>query len=227
MTKVIIFDFDDTITDNSDLDYNSFQYTSKKLKIDTPNKNEIIKLRKRGLMAKEIVKKHLKKIKKEEILLEYLEIRRKFLHNNSVEHLILKKNFKKLLNYLKKKKVKIIICSANNNKTNVLEFLQNHNIKNKFFKILFMNNLGFQIQNDTKSNRLLIKSSLLYRVIKMDLIRKNEILFIGNSIEDKMAAKRNKICFVHYQNKYLPKIKNKKIIYSMNELHIMIKKMGF
>ena len=51
MTKLIIFDFDDTITDNSFLDYNSFVTPCNRLNIKIPQQNEFIKLRKKGLIA--------------------------------------------------------------------------------------------------------------------------------------------------------------------------------
>ena len=44
MIRLIIFDFDDTITDNSFLDYNAFVTPCKQLKIKIPQQKEFIKL---------------------------------------------------------------------------------------------------------------------------------------------------------------------------------------
>ena len=224
MKKLIIFDFDDTITDNSYLDYNSFLFASKKLNLILPKKDDILESRKKGMLAKDITKSYLKKLGKTETFSEYMDLRKQFLQKKSPEYLILKKNFKALLDYLLIQKIEIIICSANNNKKNVIKFLRNNGLKNKFSKILFVGDLGFHLENNTKNNRLLIKSSLLHHVIRMKNLKKNQILFIGNSIEDKIAAKKTQINFINYQNKYLPNIKNKKTVYSINELHNMIKK---
>ena len=99
MIRLIIFDFDDTIIDNSFLDYNAFVTPCKQLKIKIPQQKEFIKLRKKGLVAKEIMIKILKKQNKEEMLSGYLELRTKFLFKESLKYLILKKNTKSLLNY--------------------------------------------------------------------------------------------------------------------------------
>ena len=122
MIRLIIFDFDDTITDNSFLDYNAFVTPCKQLKIKIPQQNEFIKLRKKGLIAKEIMMKILKKQNKEDMLSEYLELRKKFLFKESIKYLILKKNTKSLLNYLKKSSMKLVICSANNNKKRTINY---------------------------------------------------------------------------------------------------------
>ena len=56
MTKLIIFDFDDTITDNFLLDFKSFYFTCKKFGIKCPTKNKILKFRLEGLLANDISK---------------------------------------------------------------------------------------------------------------------------------------------------------------------------
>jgi len=225
MTKLIIFDFDDTITDNSFLDYNAFMRPSKQLKIKIPRQNEFIKLRKKGLIAKEIMTKILKKQNKEHMLPEYLELRKKFLFNESLKYLILKKKTKSLLNYLKKNGTQLAICSANNNKKTIIKFIKKNNLISKFSSMLFMDDLYFQIDNQQKNNRILIKSRLLRHTIKTSSFKKKEILYIGNSDEDKTAAKINKIDFIYFQNTYLPKLKIKNTVRSMSELQVKIKKL--
>ena len=224
MIRLIIFDFDDTITDNSFLDYNAFVTPCKQLKIKIPQQNEFIKLRKKGLIAKEIMMKILKKQNKEDMLSEYLELRKKFLIKESIKYLILKKNTKSLLNYLKKSSMKLVICSANNNKKRTIKFIKKNNLRSKFSNILFMDDLNFHIDNQQKNNRILIKSSLLRHIIKTSSFKKKEILYIGNSDEDKTAAKKNKIQFIYFQNTYLTNIKNKNTVCSMSELQIKIKR---
>ncbi len=54
MIRLIIFDFDDTITDNSLLDLKSFYFTCKKFGIKFPTKNKILKFRREGLLVNDI-----------------------------------------------------------------------------------------------------------------------------------------------------------------------------
>ena len=100
-----------------------------------------------GLIAKEIMTKILKKQNKEHMLPEYLELRKKFLFNESLKYLILKKKTKPLLNYLKKNGMQLAICSANNNKKTIIKFIKKNNLISKFSSILFMDDLYFQIDN--------------------------------------------------------------------------------
>ena len=79
MKKLIIFDFDDTITDNSYLDYNSFLFASKKLNLILPKKDDILESRKKGMLAKDITKSYLKKLGKTETFSEYMDLRKQFL----------------------------------------------------------------------------------------------------------------------------------------------------
>ena len=58
MIRLIIFDFDDTITDNFMLDLKSFYFTCKQFNINLPTKNKILKFRRKGLLANDI-SKHL------------------------------------------------------------------------------------------------------------------------------------------------------------------------
>ena len=66
---------------------------------------------------------------------------------------------------------------------------------------------------------------MLRHTIKTSSFKKKEILYIGNSDEDKTAAKINKIDFIYFQNTYLPKLKIKNTVRSMSELQVKIKKL--
>ena len=95
-----------------------------------------------------------------------------FLFKESIKYLILKKNTKSLLNYLKKSSMKLVICSANNNKKRTIKFIKKNNLRSKFSNILFMDDLNFHIDNQQKNNRILIKSSLLRHIIKTSSFKK-------------------------------------------------------
>ena len=99
MIRLIIFDFDDTITDNFMLDFKSFYLTCKKFGIKLPAKNKILKFRREGLLANDISKQLIGNRKKND-LDSFITYRKKFLEKNSIKYLGLKKDIKKSLKIL-------------------------------------------------------------------------------------------------------------------------------
>ena len=227
MCKYIVFDFDDTITYNNILDYMSFKITCNKLGILHPSINKIAKLRRRGFLAKNIIKKICRYQKNEKIIREFLEYRKKFLLNNSLQYLKLRPNSKAVLSNLHKSKYNLILCSANINGSMVKTFLKKNDLFKLFAGVFFIKDLGFVLDNSIKSNRVLIKNSLLHHIIKKFEIPLNEILYIGNSIEDYKSAKIMKVNFIFLKTSYLPeiKIRNIKSISSLNDLQKILLKM--
>ena len=101
MKNLIIFDFDDTIVDNSTLDYMGFKLPCQKLDVKFPSKSELKKYRKKGLTAKKIFDIFSGSNNN---LSEFLKLRKSFLKKESLNYLILKSNselvFKKLIELL-------------------------------------------------------------------------------------------------------------------------------
>ena len=223
MTKLIIFDFDDTITDNFLLDFKSFYFTCKKFGIKCPTKNKILKFRREGLLANDISKQLIDNNKID--LDAFITYRKEFLENNSVKYLRLKKNIKKLFDFIKTKEMKNVICSANKHKFIIENFLKANKIFHNFNKILTTDELGFRIDNTSFSNRVLIKNSLLHNVLKKFKIPTSEIVFVGNSLEDLQSANYYGIPFIYIQNYYLPLLK-KKNIYAVNSMTKLRKIIG-
>ena len=93
--KTLIFDFDDTITDNFSLDFKSFYFTCKKFGIKSPTKNKILKYRREGLLASDI-SKHIVYNSNKIDLDSFIIHRKKFLEKNSIKYLKLKKDAKKI-----------------------------------------------------------------------------------------------------------------------------------
>ena len=216
MIRLIIFDFDDTITDNFLLDLKSFYFTCKQFDVKLPTKNKILKFRREGLLASDI-SKHLVGNSNKIDLDSFIIHRKKFLENNSVKYLRLKKNIKKLFSFIKTKEIKIVICSANKHKFIIEDFLKINKIFHKFSKILTMAELGFTIDNSSFSNRVLIKKSLLHNILKKFNISTNEIVFVGNSLEDLQSANYFGIPFIYFQNNYLP-LQKKKNTHTVNSV---------
>ena len=215
MIRLIIFDFDDTITDNFLLDLKSFYFTCKQFDVKLPTKNKILKFRREGLLANDISKQLIDNNKIN--LDSFITYRKEFLENNSVKYLRLKKNIKKLFDFIKTKEMKNVVCSANKHKFIIENFLKANKIFHNFSKILTMKDLGFRIDNSSFSNRVLIKNSLLHNILKKFKITTSEIIFVGNSMEDLQSANYFEIPFIYFQNNYLP-LQKKKNTHTVNSV---------
>lgn len=212
MIRLIIFDFDDTIINNDKVDYQSFKIPFKKLGISTPTSNEIIKLRKKGLLAKDIAYNHLTKTKKTELMEEFLFMRKKFLQSKkSISFFYLKNNIKLIFDQLNYIKINCVLCSSRDNKKFIMIFLKRKKILKYFSDVYLIEDLEMKIDNSVLQNRIIIKKFLLNKIITDYKIKSSETLFIGNSQEDLTTAKKLKIKFIYYQNSYLEKLQNKKI----------------
>ena len=55
--KLIIFEFDDTITDNSERDIQSFNHIGRKFNLRDIKKQKIIQWRRSGILSNSIIKK--------------------------------------------------------------------------------------------------------------------------------------------------------------------------
>jgi len=77
MIRVIIIDFDDTITDNRCLDYQAFKLPCKKLGLLTPSKKKIEILRKKDYSAEDILRRNNET--DENIIKKFLDKRIRFL----------------------------------------------------------------------------------------------------------------------------------------------------
>lgn len=221
MIKIVIFDFDDTLVDNRQLDYEGFVIPCTQLGLKIPKPQEISKFRMKGLLAEDIARFLISKNNKK-TLNKFLSIRRNFLENQeSIKFIHLKKDVKTILSLLKSKKIKCYLCSVRNNKKVLINFFKKTKILQYFSRIYISEDLDFKIDNLHESNRILIKSSLLHKIVKESNFPKNEIFFIGDSIDDLKAAKNNHISFINIINPYQKKkILNMHLntIKNMNEL---------
>ncbi len=216
MKNRVIFDFDDTIVDNSKLDYLGFKVPSQKLGINYPSKLKLNEHRKKGLTAKEIIKISLND---EKTIVDFLKHRKIFLKNKSSDYLKIKPFSNLVFQKLIKSNQELILCTVNNNPKMIKKFLKENNIKKYFVKIYTVNNLDILIENDNRSNRILLKTSLLRSIIKNSK-EFNNLIYVGNSLEDYYSAKILKIKFIYFLNPYLPnpKIKNLNKVSTMKQL---------
>jgi len=219
MIKLIIFDFDDTITDNSRLDFESFQIICDKFNIKNPlTLKKLINFRQKSYTAEKILKFIKKLTNNFPPMKEFLKERRNFLlTNGSNNYLKIKPDTKLILKTLQKYKIPIFLCTVRNDKKIVKNFLKMNNIQCYFKNIFCTSDLTLKIDNNISDNRILIKSSLLKKIIKKSKIDHSEMLFIGNSFEDRIASSTHKIIFIKFNNNYLPK-ENYDYEYSVNTM---------
>jgi len=222
MKNLIIFDFDDTIVDNSKLDYMGFKIPCQKLGIKFPSKLKLKTYRKKGLTAREIIKFFSNN---EKIIMEFLILRKIFLKKKSSNYLTVKPFSNLVFQKLIKSNNELVICTVNNNPKMINFFLKVNNLNQLFKKIFTIKDLGITLENNNYSNRILIKTSLLRLILKNSKNQNKNFIFIGNSLEDYFAAKKSKIKFIYFQNSYLPnpKINNLIKITKMKQLSNLIK----
>ena len=227
MIKLVIFDFDDTITDNRYLDYASFKTTFNKFNIKNElSLKKLISLRQKSYTAKNILKVIKNSTEKKFSSKNFLNDRKNFLLSyESNNYLKVKKDTTYLMEYLDSKNISILLCSVRHDKNIIKKFLKENNIEDYFKNIFCSSDLKLTIENDTSSNRILIKSSLLKKILIKNKIKFYEIVYVGNSFEDKVAALTHKINFIKFDNDYLP-LENNKYEYSANSMKDVNKILG-
>jgi len=205
MIRLLILDFDDTLTNNIYLDYQSFVFSCKKLGLSSPTFEKIVSLRKQGFIATEIINKIVDKKIEGEIISKFILLRQNFLKDeNSMKFLKLKDGTEKLFLMLKRHKINCILCTSRKDKQFVLEFLKKQNIYHHLSKIFHNQSEGSSLNNVDPLNRLLIKNVLIKKILQSYNFRNSEILYVGNAAEDLKTAQNMDILFIYFQNFYLP-----------------------
>ncbi|QSX05089.1 HAD-IA family hydrolase [Sedimentibacter sp. zth1] len=170
--KCVLFDFDGTLADTEEINFDIFQILSKKYKMQNITKEELNNIK--DLSAMQLIT--YLKVKKYKIPF-ILKRGKKLLSAKIKEVDICKQNFKSVLQTLKEAKVKIAIITTNS-KTNVEEFLKKHNIDCFDFVI---------------SASLFGKESIIKKVIKNNNLDPKDVLYVGDEIRDINAAKKSGI----------------------------------
>ena len=211
MIKAIIFDVDDTLIDFSRLATPVHIKVAKKLKIKIPNKTQLNRLYGKpweAIANKFWPEKNHKKIKKE-VLKEYKKL--KFKHFPKVNNIIKKLKSNYTLGIVSSKPKKILISQFKQTK-----------IPYKNFKFM-------HAAEDTKFNKP--NPKVFSKAIKKLKIKRNEILYVGDSIYDCIASKKAKFKFVavltgHYsKQEFLAKgVKTKNILSSIKHLPSWLEK---
>ena len=185
--KLLIFDFDDTLTDNSERDFQSFQHVIKKFKLNSMNKNEIINLRENSKNSEFIIKKIINS-NNQKLYNECYQERLFFLEKNlSYENYVkLKFCTLEILNRLKINKYLIALNSIQSNHTNFLNIVENFKIKNYFQEIVTDKLVS---SNNSYQNRYNIKKILYEKILnRLKINDPKDVLVVGNLFSDILPA---------------------------------------
>ena len=185
--KLLIFDFDDTLTDNSERDFQSFQHVIKKFKLNSMNKNQIINLRENSKSSKFIIKKIIN-LNDEKLYNACYQERLIFLEKNlSYENYVrLKFCTLEILDKLKKEKYIMALNSIQSNHTNFLNIVENFKIKNYFQEIVTDKLVS---SNNSYQNRYNVKKILYEKILnKLKINDPKDVLVVGNLFSDILPA---------------------------------------
>lgn len=218
MIDLVIIDFDDTIINNSRLDYMSFKIIALKFNCYVPSKKEIINLRKKNLLAKEIItlihKKSIKKFNKK----KFWEERNKFLNSkDSLEYFILQSNFRKILKILKRFHIPIVLASLRKQKKIIELYIKSINTDD-YFEQVFCNKHSYCNTRNLKIAFLTKKK--IYDEI-LNKFKPKNALSVGNSITDYNVAFHFNLYHINLLTEINNKIKAKNCtnLRNFNELY--------
>jgi phosphoglycolate phosphatase-like HAD superfamily hydrolase len=171
--KAVIFDFDDTLTDNKRLDLESFRYLGRILGLYVPSAREIKELRK-TLLAKDIISWMIKKSARSVPLDLCLKIRNDFLRKENERLIIVKPKVRSALQKLKSEGCSLFIATTRTDIGPVKAILRKHRVE-RFFKNVYSKDSGDKID--------------IYKKILLDPnLVPGECMVVSNSFQDLSQA---------------------------------------
>lgn len=182
--KLIIFDFDDTLTDNSERDFQSFLNVINEYNFELISREKIFEWRKLGKTSEFVLKQLIKS--NDEILFEKcFKQRSSFLKQNSsyIDYVKLKLGTMEILSQLNKNHI-LILNSIQSNHQDFLDVIEQFEIK-KYFQKIFTSKLNKS--KNSFSDRYNVKKSLYLEILSEFTNIKN-ILVIGNLFSDIIPA---------------------------------------
>ena len=172
--RVIVFDFDDTLTDNKVLDLLSFQYLSSSLGLHMPTRQEIKELRCKSMLAKDIITWMIEKSAKSVQVEHCMKMRDEFLKGKESAALIRIK--KRVYSTLKKLKAQgyTLLVATRKDVTQLKPILESHKLRG-FFQGLYANS-----SED--------KTSIYQKILHDFNLLPSECLVVSNSFQDLLPA---------------------------------------
>jgi len=171
--KAVIFDFDDTLTDNKKLDLESFRHLSRVLRLYMPTGCEIKELRK-TLLAKDIISWMIRKSARSVPLDVCLKIRDDFLRNKNEQLIIIKPKIRSTLRRLKSRGCILFVATMRTDIRAVKTILRKYGLE-KYFEEVYGKDFG--------------DKTSIYKEILLDLdLRPHECMVVGDSFQDLLQA---------------------------------------
>ena len=185
---VLITDFDGVLGDQREFDFMSFSPACRKLKLRPVSFEYFVYLRKKGLYAQELFLRAFKCPEKR--LLDAMELRRKWIKGNinqfvpkPTTHVI--EGLKRL-----KGKCQMIIATRRMKLDIPIRFIKKHNLpiaKENIYCVQRMNNL-LRKPFDEKVSVFSVKRAMLSYLKRRYSFKKNECVYVGDTIDDLKAA---------------------------------------
>lgn len=184
--KLIIFDFDDTLTDNSERDYQSFLHVIETYNLKPIEKDIILSWRRTGKSSSFIIKKLV--ADETNNFEKYLNCRSEFLSSISsyTNFVSLKNCTLEILSQLHSTNLILVLNSLQPQHKILLNVLEHFKIK-QFFKKIISRSLSSS--ENSFQNRSILKKSMYQDIMsEFELIDKDDILIIGNLFSDIIPA---------------------------------------
>ena len=185
--KLLIFDFDDTLTNNTERDAHSFLHIIKKFNLVEIEKQKIIKWRKLGLLSNVIIQKLINSDNKlffEKCVNERL----KFLdsYESYTKYVKLKLCTIKILSKLNNENHILTLNSIQSNNKNFQNVLKYFEINHYFQKIITSDSSIMKYNEE--ENRVKIKSEFYKQIISEFKFDKKNVIVVGNLASDIIPA---------------------------------------
>ena len=186
--KLIIFDFDDTLTDNSERDIQSFTHITRKFHLLDIKKQKIVQWRKSGMISNSIIKKLIDS--DDNLLFEKcVKQRSNFLenHNSYIEYTKLKDSTINVLSELNNQNHVLVLNSIQSDHKKFQKILTHFKI-NDFFQKIFIEQLS--TTKNSAEDRIQLKDLLYQKIIsEFNFVNnKKNVLVIGNLLSDIIPA---------------------------------------
>lgn len=191
---LVLVDFDDTLIDNTNLDLDSFRHIAKLHNLVNIEDNIIIKWRKNGMLARNILK-HLLKNQKNISLNNCIKIRLDYLKKGGggINLVRIRTGAITTLQEIKKRGYFVAVITSRENKIIVRKIIKNLQLSSYIDSIY--------CASDIQNNKIELKDCIelkkhLYNLALQEYlpkIKKQKVIAIGNLKADIIAAKKLKI----------------------------------
>jgi len=200
---LIIIDFDDTLIDNTNLDLDSFHYIIKKNHLKKIKDDKIIRWRKNGMLARNILRRLI--TKKSNTLENSVKDRLEYLRRGGrgVSLITLHKGVRETLKKLKEMDYFIVIVTSREDKSMVKKTIQFLKISHFIDKIYC--NSDFKKTKKRNPRDYVELKTYLYQLSLREnhsKIGEKKVLVVGNLKADIIAAKNLKLDSVAIKGSY-------------------------